>query len=487
MNTSGKLRKTSEGKTSKKHIVQMTSSHKYDYVEQNKPYAFLGTTLITIPMRKSILLDAANTPLDICIMLDLSESMLEGQKISEAFKSIRHLRSIMSLNDRYSLIGFNDTCDLNNPNQLLTKWGSAKVVAKRDPLDIIQEKYNLSRKGSPLTEGLKKAKASGRTAFYPALDAAIKMFNSLPPIQGEQRRKLAIFITDGGNNTGLDPNIKIEELRQQGVIVIALGVEQSSYEEEFLQKLVGPCYFLGIDSEQTTEALDSIKNCFGSAIVSNAKVVVDIPENSVLKNKNFKLAMVMSKNQKPYVAKMQNHEIPLGDLTLGSLKKGMRLRIFYIGDIDTSVLPGNYPIINATLKGRYFDETSKEEIIDSNEFSVKIAGNTKTSPRANDIDILANSAEALSQFDNCKNSTNLNELRTKCREARQTAELHTTELNKLLIESIDKVIFTANNEDDFDEVKNVSRSLSTQTAIDTFDTAMLVKEQLGTQNIDDDN
>lgn len=450
-------------------VIVMESSHKHIYAEKGKETPFLGTTLIEIPLNNDIVKEASEVSKDVCIILDTSGSMA-GQKITKARMAVRKFRDSLGINDRLSVICFDEKCDLTT-DQLLYNWFLPKVTHQVDFLDNILNIFKKKEQKPSLTNCLENANPNGSTAFQPAFVAAQEMFRRLPEIKDQFRRKIIILITDGDHNSGQNPKQICKDLLRDGITICALGVEQSSFGEELLQQLVGAACFFGIDKDKIEEAITDLNTSLGAGVISRAKVVIQFPKGSVLKDQTFSLAMVMVKNKRPFAIPIdENNEIYLGDLTCNT-----RLRIFYIGKIDTTVTHGVHPIIRVILKGQFYKFNDNEEIR-KNELEVKIGQTSRNHQDADKLDVLANSAIALSHFNKCKQATSLDDLRTNSSEARRTAELDTTEFNQMLIQDIGKVESVA--ETNFIEAQNMSRELTTQTRIDCMNTGIIIRKVL---------
>jgi hypothetical protein len=422
-------------------------------------------------MNYDLVKEASDVSKDVCIILDLSGSM-NGQKIIKARKAIRKFRDRLGINDRLSVIGFDDKCDLTS-DQLIQDWYLPKVIGtvKVDLLDNVLNLFKKKGQKPSLTNVLEEARPDGSTAFHPAFVATREMFKKLPEIKGQYRRKIGILITDGGLNCGDDPKPICRELLDEGISLCALGVEQSSLGEELLQNLLGAACFFGIDQDKIEEAIIDIHTSLGSAVISRVRVVIEFPKNSVLQDKAFSLAIGMTKNGLPFAIEMdEGNEFYLGDLTCNT-----RLRILYIGEIDTSVVHGVHPIMSVVLKGQLYKYTDESEIA-RNEVQVKIDQVSRLHQDSEKLTALANSAKALHYLNKCKQSTSLDDLKTNSAEARRTAELTTTEFDKMLIKSIDAVEAMA--ESNFLEAQNMSRELSTRTVVDCMNTGIIIRKAL---------
>jgi hypothetical protein len=123
-----------------------------------------------------------------------------------------------------------------------------------------------------------------------------------------------------------------------------------------------------------------------------------------------------------------------------------------------------------------------ETEITSNDVEVKVGKGTVMNKQHELIDVLANSTQALVKFNACKQSANLQDLKTKSGEARRTAEMHDTEFNKMLKSSIEIVENVADT--NFNEAQNMSREFSTQTFADAMQTGVILRKALGIKEPD---
>jgi uncharacterized protein YegL len=131
-----------------------------------------------------------STPIlfDIYLLLDKSGSM-DGKKIENLKKAVKHLLSNMGSNHRFSVITFNDKVELICPLQ--------EAISEN-----IKQAQTLTSQINP----------SGSTAIFKVLEQTIKM------IEGQTARLPVVFLFTDGQDTvmeGGNKKLKVEKLAME--------------------------------------------------------------------------------------------------------------------------------------------------------------------------------------------------------------------------------------------------------------------------------